>query len=102
MTCVPSCVQPAVPLIIPALLLKTRLTMYPVALEAVLGAEVALLAQLLAVWTLQRARLVLAVLARTHARGVSSHHERILQLGWGGNSREVDACLVGSSSVAFI
>jgi hypothetical protein len=80
-TCAPSCVQPALALTFPGLLLKTRLTMYPVALEAVLRAEVALLAQLLAVWTLQRARLVLAVLAHTHARGVSSHHESKLQRG---------------------
>ena len=48
---------------------------YPVALEAVLGAEVALLAQLLAVWALQLARIVVAVFASALARGgrVSSH-----------------------------
>lgn len=48
---------------------------YPVALEAVLGAEVALLALLLAVWTLQLARVLVAVFARALARGgrVSGH-----------------------------
>jgi hypothetical protein len=48
---------------------------YPVALEAVLGAEVALLALLLAVWALQLARVVVAIFASALARGgrVSSH-----------------------------
>jgi len=49
--------------------------MYPVALEAVLRAKVALLANFLAVWTLQLARVVIAVVACAFARGggVSSH-----------------------------
>lgn len=48
--------------------------MYPVSLEAVLGAEVALLGYFLAVGALQRASLVLAVLARALARGVHGHY----------------------------
>lgn len=61
------------------------LTMYPVALEAVLRAEVALFAQLLAVRTLQLAGVVVAVLAGAFARGgrVSSH-----RVGDGGVSKE--------------
>ena len=50
-----------------------KIATHPVALEAVLRAKVALLAQLLAVWTLQRACVVLAVFARTLARDVTSH-----------------------------
>ena len=50
------------------------LTMYPVALEAVLRAEEALLAEFLAVWTLQLAGVVGAVLARAFARGRVSGH----------------------------
>lgn len=46
---------------------------YPIALEAVLRAEVALLAHLLAVRTLQRARIVSAVCAAALARGVGGH-----------------------------
>lgn len=56
------------------------LTMYPVALEAVLRAEEALLAQFLAVWTLQLACVVWAVLARAFARGRVSGHGGV----WGG------------------
>lgn len=67
------------------------LTMYPVALEAVLRAEVALLAQLLAVWALQRARLVLAV--RACALPCSVSH------GGAGGDRElwVEARVVGAA-----
>jgi hypothetical protein len=50
--------------------------MYPVALKAVLGAKVALLPQLLAVWTLQRACIVLALVARTLSWGVGRHGGR--------------------------
>ena len=53
-----------------------RLTIYPTSLEAVLRAEVALFAEFLAVWTLQRARVLVAVLARALARGVYSHRVR--------------------------
>jgi hypothetical protein len=49
---------------------------YPITLEAVLRAEVALLAQLLAVGALQRAGVVLAVCAAALARGVCSHFEQ--------------------------
>jgi hypothetical protein len=49
--------------------------MYPVALKAVLRAEVALLPQFLTVWTLQGAGIVLAITACALARGrrVSGH-----------------------------
>ena len=50
--------------------------MYPVSFEAVLRAKVALFAEFLAVGTLQRARVLVAVLARALARGVYSHCER--------------------------
>lgn len=56
-----------------SLALVASVSTYPVALEAVLRAEVALLVQLLAVRTLQRASVVLAVCAGTLARGVSGH-----------------------------
>jgi hypothetical protein len=52
------------------------LTKYPVALEAVLRAEVTFFAQLLAVWTLQRASVILAVVACALARGVAGHDAR--------------------------
>jgi hypothetical protein len=55
------------------LLSPNFLTMYPVAFEAVLRAEVALLAQFLAVWTLQRAGVVLTICACTLSWGVCSH-----------------------------
>jgi hypothetical protein len=61
--------------------------MYPVALEAVLRAEVALFSQLLAVRTLQRACIVLTVLARALPRGVCGHGAR--------EFRFVDVCEVG-------
>jgi hypothetical protein len=47
--------------------------MYPVALEAILRAKVALFPQLLAVRTLQRACVVLAVGARALSWGVCGH-----------------------------
>jgi hypothetical protein len=58
------------------LLPSYSLTKYPVALEAVLRAEVALFSQLLAVWTLQRASVILAVVACALARGVAGHDAR--------------------------
>lgn len=50
--------------------------MYPVALETILRAEVVLFSELLAVRTLKRARIVLAVLACALARGVCGHRVR--------------------------
>ncbi len=46
---------------------------YPVTLEAVLRAEIALFPQLLAVRALQRACVILTVCAATFTRGVSGH-----------------------------
>jgi hypothetical protein len=68
------------------LLPSCSLTMYPVALEAVLRAKVALFSQLLAVRTLQRACVVLAVLARALSWGVCGHGARELRI--------VDVCEV--------
>lgn len=51
----------------------TVLTMYPVALEAVLGAEVALFSYLLAVRTLQRSRVIFTIFARAFARSIGAH-----------------------------
>ena len=50
--------------------------MYPVALETILRAEVVLFSELLAVRTLQRTRIVLAVFACALARGVCGHRVR--------------------------
>jgi hypothetical protein len=62
------------------LLLLAALTKYPVALKAVLRAEIALLSQFLAVWTLQRACFLVAIFTRALARGVSGHDGRDLRL----------------------
>jgi hypothetical protein len=50
--------------------------MYPVALEAVLRAKVALFTQLLAVRTLQRSCVVLTICARALSWGVCGHDAR--------------------------
>lgn len=101
MTCGPFYGRPIDGLALPSCLgMKSQAT-YPVALEAVLGAEVALLSKLLAVWALERACVVLTVFAHALSRGVSGHG------GWkGGEGRRKNdsmlAMVVCGTTPAFM